>query len=252
MAPWCPGYRAKSSAGSGPTIPPGRVLTLISALATITLIAVCTRTKGSAWHLVVAWAALLGLNHRAGHYFVENRPDMTALFFTTAALALMGVGLEKRRGISVAMGTVCLIVGFFFKQTASVFAMVPLVVLASRGRRPNRTELVLAIAPMAAVAGVILYLKAFCPAVYHYMIEVPGAYRVDWPRAVRSVWRLLLQSPLFLILVGEWLAADGGSIRKDPECPGSWRRSRWLSLSAVRHTGSLVGRRTACCRRCWS
>src|SRR5262249_24777955 len=69
----------------------GRILTLVSALATITLIAGGTRTKGSAWQMIVVWAALLGLNHRTGQYFVENRPDMTALFFTASAVVLMGL-----------------------------------------------------------------------------------------------------------------------------------------------------------------
>jgi hypothetical protein len=206
----------------GPNNVSGRVLSLVSALAAITLISLGTRVKGSAWLLLVVWAALLGLNSRSGQYFTLNRPDMTALALATAAVMLMGWGAEKSRAGVVAAGAACLIVGFFFKQTAGVFAVVPLIALALKGRRPGRGEVVRALIPLVAVAGVMLYLKASCPAIHHYMIEVPGSYRIEWFRLADGVvWRTLLSSPLFLILAGEWLVANVGSLRKDT-------RMRWV------------------------
>ena len=68
----------------------GRFLTLFSALATITLVAVAVRTRGVAWSVPVGWAALLGVNHRSHQYFVENRPDMTALMLATLAIFALG------------------------------------------------------------------------------------------------------------------------------------------------------------------
>ena len=94
LAPWVQGEIFR---WVGPNNISGRVLTLVSALAAVTLIAACTRTKGSGWLLIVVWAALLGFNHRSVQYFSENRPDMTALFFATAAIVLMGLGQERRR-----------------------------------------------------------------------------------------------------------------------------------------------------------
>lgn len=198
----------------------GRVLTLVSALATITLIAVVTRSRGSGGLALVAWAALFGLNHRTAQYYIENRPDMTAMFFATLAIVLMGLGLERRRGDWMVIGTASLIVGFFFKQTASTFSAVPALVLLLRGRRPTRAEILLALTPLAAMAGVILYLKLFCPAISHYMLDVLASYRIDGARAVHSVvWRLLLGSPLFLLLAADWLLAGRGSLREDPRMP---------------------------------
>jgi hypothetical protein len=134
----------------------------------------------------------------------------------------MGWGAEKGRAGPVAAGTACLIVGFSFKQTACVFAVVPLIALALQGRRPTRDEVVRALLPPVAVVGVILCLKVFSPAVYHYMIEVPGSYRIEWSVVADAmVRRTLLSSPLFLILAGEWLVADRGSLRNDP-------RMRWV------------------------
>jgi len=194
----------------------GRVLTLVSALATVTLLAVGLRGERSRWYLAIAWAAILGVNHRSGQYFAENRPDMTALLFATAALLLIAFGHERRRALAIVLGSACLVIGFFFKQSVTIFSVVPLVALILRWRRPRPSEVLLAFFPMAVIAGTILGLKFLAPAVYHYMIEVPGAYSINWPRATKYLWEMLLDSPLFLVLLGEWLLLDDGSPRKDP------------------------------------
>jgi len=194
----------------------GRVLTLVSALATVTLLAVGLRGEQSAWYLVIAWAAILGVNHRSGQYFAENRPDMPALLFATAALLLFAFGQERRRALAVVLGSACLVVGFFFKQSVTIFAVVPLIALTLRWRRPKSSEILLAFFPVAVIALTILGLKLLSPTVYHYMIEVPGAYSINWPRATKYLWELLLDSPLFLVLLAEWLLVDDGSIREDP------------------------------------
>jgi hypothetical protein len=156
------------------------------------------------------------VNHRSGQYFAENRPDMPALFFAALAVLLMGSGLEARRGLSVVLGTACLVLGFFLKQTVTIFAAVPMVALVLRGRRPTGSEILLALMPPAVIGGVILGLKVLSPAVYHYMVEIPGAYAIDWPRVAKFAWELLLDSPLFLVLLGDWIVFDGGSLRADP------------------------------------
>jgi hypothetical protein len=48
------------------------------------------------------------------------------------------------------------------------------------------------------------------------MIEVPGSYALSWPRAPRFAWELLLDSPLFLVALGEWIISEKGSVRNDP------------------------------------
>src|SRR5207249_2637052 len=188
---------------------------------TVTVLAVSLRGGRSAWYLLVAWAALLGVNNRSGQYFSENRPDMPALMFGALGLLGIGRGQERRRGLPVAFGSACLVVGFFFKQTICVFAAVPLVALILRGWRPIRSEVLLALVPLAVTGGAVLALKVLSPTVYHYMVEVPGAYKIDYPLAVKCAWEFLAESPLFLVLIGEWIVRDGGSLRKDP-------RVRWL------------------------
>jgi len=205
----------------GPNNVSGRVLTLVSALAAVTLLAVTMRGERSAWYLMVAWAAILGVNHRSAQYFAENRPDMTAMMFATAGVLLMGTGQERRRGLLVALGTACLVTGFFFKQTAFIFVAVPPLALVLRWRKPSRSEIWLAMLPLAVSLGVILALKILSPTVYYYMIDVPKAYNLDGRRTVRMIWDLLLDSPLFLVLFTECILFDALSPRDDP-------RVRWL------------------------
>jgi Dolichyl-phosphate-mannose-protein mannosyltransferase len=203
----------------GPNNVSGRALSLVSALLTVTLIAITMRSERSVSNLVISWAMILGVNHRSGQYFAENRPDMPAILCATLALFLMGIGLERRRWRYVVLGSACLVTGFFFKQSVAVMAAVPLVVLIVRARRPAAWEIFFSFVPLAVMCAVILGLKRINPAVYHYMIEVPGGYNINWPRAVKFVWELLLDSPLFLFAVGEWIIFDQGSVRKDPRIP---------------------------------
>ena len=87
--------------------------------------------------------------------------------------------------------------------------------------------MLLALVPVAASGAAVLGLKVFSPVVFHYMIEVPRAYAIDWASAAKRVWQLLIESPLFLVLIGLWIVRDGASLRRDG-------RTRWvLAVLAV-------------------
>jgi hypothetical protein len=210
----------------GPNNVSGRLLSLVSALLTVTLVTLTLTLRGqrSAWYFVVSWAMLLGVNFRSGSYFAENRPDMTALLFAAAGLLLIAHGQESGRGRFVVLGSLSLVAGFFFKQTAFIFAAVPPVALVLRGRRPSRTELVFAVVPLTVAVGVILGLRILDPTVYHYMIVVPKAFGLRWAATARNAWELLLDTPLFLVLLGEWVVFERASFHKDP-------RLLWLAAA---------------------
>jgi hypothetical protein len=199
----------------------GRLLSLGSALVIVTLLTIAFAGQRALWYLAFAWAALLGVNHRSGQYFAENRPDMTALMFGAAALFLLAFGQEKKRLLYIVLGSACLAAGFFFKQTVVVFSVAPFFALLLRGQRPHRSEIAWAMCPLALSIGVIAALKLATPTIYHYMIEVPGAYSINWPRAAKFLWELLLDSPLFLVVFGEWLVFGADASRNDA-------RIRWL------------------------
>ncbi len=213
LAPWVQGHIFRWVGANNVS---GRVLSLVSGLLAVTLLAVTMRGKRSAWYLVFAWVVVLSVNHRSGEYFIENRPDMPALMFATAGMLLIAYGEEKRRVIYVLLGSACLVAGFFFKQTAFIFAAVPIVALILRWRRPTRSELVTASIPMAVALGAILVLRITSPIVYYYMIDMPKAFALDHVRTARCFWNLLIDSPLFLLVLGEWIVTEEGSVRKDP------------------------------------
>ncbi len=218
LVPWVQGEIFR---WTGPNNVSGRMLSLISSLLLVTLLALCFRGERSVWAMAIAWAAILGVDHRAGHYFAENRPDMTALMFGALAVILFGLGFERRRWPMIVAGTACLLVGFFFKQTVSIFAAVPMVALFLRTWRPARKEILTALMPIAVMGAVIVGLGIFSPVIHHYMIAVPRTYSINWPRAAKFLWELLLDSPLFLVLLAELIVFGEGLRPKDP-------RVRWL------------------------
>ncbi len=199
----------------------GRAIQVVSAILLVTMLVLALGKGQPAWSIFISWALILGVNHRSGQYFAENRPDMSALLLGSAALLAFSYGFECRRGLWVAIGTVLLVVGFFFKQTVTAFSIIPLIVLVTRWRRPSVWELVCAGLPPVVMAGVIIALKVVSPAAYHYMIEVPAGYSINWPRAIKFLWELPLDSPFFLVVFGEWLVSRRGSDRDDA-------RGRWL------------------------
>jgi hypothetical protein len=200
----------------GPNNQSVRALSALSAIIAVTLLAVTMRGEKFGWSFLLAWALIFGVNHRSGEYFADPRPDMTALLFATMGMLLLGFGQEKRRWLPVVLGSACLIGGFFFKQTAFIFAGVPLVVLILRWRVPARGELLLAGFPLATAFGVVFALRMLNPTVYYYMIDVPKAFGLDPVRSARCLWDLLLDSPLFLLLLGEWVLVEKGSLSKNP------------------------------------
>ena len=206
----------------GPNNVTGRLLSLVSALVVVGLVALTMAGKKSAFSLLLAAAVIFGVNtNRSSQFFAENRPDTTAMLFATGGILMIASGMERRRGWYVALGTACLVTGFFFKQIAFIFAVVPLVALALHRRRPLRSELFLAALPLAVSLGVIFALKIISPTHYYYMITVHRAFGLDLVRAARCLWDLLIDSPLFLVLFGEWMVFDAWSFDREP-------RVRWL------------------------
>jgi hypothetical protein len=215
LVPWLQGEIFR---WTGPNNISGRALSLASALVMVSIITFCMKKGRSLWYLMITWAAIFGVNHRSGHYFAENRPDLPALLFATLAIIFFWCGQNRSRAYAV-LGSACLITGFFLKQTVAIFALVPLFVLFLGKRRPTRGEVLVAVLPLAAMTATVVALKAMSPVLYHYMVEVPGGYGINWPRVIKFSWELLLDSPLFVFLLGEWFLFDQTSLDEDTRIP---------------------------------
>jgi hypothetical protein len=216
LAPWVQGRIFR---WVGPNNVSGRALSLVSALLMVTLIAASTISVRSAWYFAIGWTAIIGVSHRSGHYFAENRPDMPALLLATLFIIFSYNARCRLRWLNIVLGSTCLVAGFFFKQTVWIFSAVPLVALILRRERPQRADLLFASIPLAVSIALILGLRLFSPKVYYYMIAVPGGYSIHWPRAVKFLWEMLLDSPLFLFLLGEFIFFDTDSHQSDPRVP---------------------------------
>lgn len=213
LAPWALGevFRAV-----GPNNQSGRLLTLAASLVTVVLLTgVCSGSRAP-WFLAVVTALFLGLNHRSGNYFIVNRPDMQALVFAALGVVLMGWGHESRRWPLVIAGTAAIVLGFFFKQTAAIVTGVPVIALFLRWRRPTLSQVIFAVFPVAVMVAVIQGLKLAQPAMYRSMILMPRAFALNWPGLVRIAWELPLDYPLFLVLVGEYIARERRSPQEQP------------------------------------
>jgi hypothetical protein len=69
------------------------------------------------------------------------------------------------RSLYFVLGSACLVVGFFVKQTVAIFSAVPMVVLLLLWRLPRRSEVLFALLPVVASAGTIVMLKTLKPTV---------------------------------------------------------------------------------------
>ena len=205
----------------GPNNVSGRLLSLVSALAVVVLLVATLRGERSVWYFLVAGAVILGANNRSNQYFAENRPDMTAMMFAAAGVLLLGLGQERRRGLFVALGHS--VPGDRFLLQANGFHL--------RGRAPGRARPALAAAgSVGGSPGELSFgridrrdRRTQIPQSHRLLLHDhrPQGRRLRSARAARCFWDLLIDSPLFLVLLGECIVFDARSLERDP-------RVRWL------------------------
>lgn len=207
----------------GPGLIAGRLVNTVSATIVVALLASIYGRKNFLV-FIVAMALLLAANSRT-QYFTETRPDMTACLFGLLFLIFFYRAIESSKGFaSVAfalVGSLSLIVGVLFKQTAVAFAFVPLLMaLSSRKYWPRIPLSIVPILAIAFLSAAVFYYK---PGLWHFMVEVPAQYGVPLRRAASIGWALFLGVPIFLLALMYWLLVD----RQGSDDP----RIRWLMAS---------------------
>ncbi len=212
LAPWAIGEMFRFA---GTNNQAGRLLTLLGAVGTAILLVLIVGGRRALWFQLVAFALFMGLNWRTGDYFVVNRPDMLAMLFAAMGVLLLGRGHERQSVSSVLLGTACVVAGFFFMQSAAIFAVVPLVVLGLKWQRPSIEQVLLAALPLAVVLAIIPIMRIADPAMYFGMIIVPRSFGLNHLGTVRAAMDLLLDYPLFVLVAADWLMDDARAYRKD-------------------------------------
>ena len=85
-----------------------------------------------------------------------------------------------------------MVVAFCFKQTAAIYAFVPLVVLLIVQPRPLWRHLLWALAPIAAILLTITVYRIFPYNIYHYAIKMPRAWPIRWGRIPEALTQAIL------------------------------------------------------------
>lgn len=190
---------------TGPNNYIGRLISLVSALLIVSLLSKILLRRQNKAIFSLGWILLFCSNTRVDNYFIETRPDLTALFFSLVAILLMYLGYTKQNFKIYIIGVLSLVIGFFFKQTSIVFAFLPVVVLLLRYDFRSKKRLLLAFLPVIIMIGIILILRYVSPQVYYYMIDVPKQYPIRIKLAVQVFFQILPMNPLFLFCLGETL-----------------------------------------------
>ncbi len=184
---------------------------------------------------VFAGIAMLAAVHlRTGGYFMNARPDMEALGLALLALIFLYSGYERERMFIYIVGVVVLCVAYLFKQTAAMFALVPLIVMVLRGEGWTVSELVMVVLPPAALILVIATMRFVAPEVDYYMIEAVAKWPIKYPRLVGNAGKFLAFMPILPVALGFFIAARGSVPKEDAKL-------RWLIAAALIATpASLV------------
>ncbi|HVT88547.1 MAG TPA: hypothetical protein VHD56_06825 [Tepidisphaeraceae bacterium] len=130
--------------------------------------------------------------------YAEARPDAAAAFFALAAIAMLFLAQKQRSILWLSMGTVAVLIGFFFKQTSAAAALVPLVAAISLRPTPFRTQLLLSLVPGATLALAIFLMRFLWYPGYYYLIEVPRNFSLQQGLSMQVLFYLLLCNKLFI------------------------------------------------------
>lgn len=208
---------------------------LLSLAAMTTLVVVVTRAvlrERSRWLFAAGVILLGGAYNKALAFGAEGRPDMLAHLLGGLGLVGFYQGWERRSPGAYAAGVLAMVLGFLFKQTTALAALVPLVAISMDRRASLRARLAWALIPSAAVGACVVAIAALLPNVFHYAIWLPRQYTLLIGAYPAYLFGLVTSCLLFV-----WTFLDrlhGGERRRDP-------LQRWLLAAlAVTIPGAVL------------
>lgn len=192
----------------------GRVLNLASMLILV-FVSALVLSKRRPWALCAGLILLAGAQNRAQAFSVETRPDMIAFMCGGLGLMLCFQGYRTRSLGIYAVGTLSVVLGFLFKQTAAMLALVPLLAIATERRGSRDRRLAWAIAPAAAVLACVGLIYALWPDVFHYVIWLPRQYSVRADLYLPYLFGMIASCVLFVFAFLDWLLQGGEGYDND-------------------------------------
>lgn len=191
---------------------------LIALSASLGLVALCLVGVGRLPHPIVYGMAALSfwsIENRVS-YFAEGRPDMAAWFFGFAGLILLYRFSRDGHLGDLASGILCIVVGFLFKQTVAMLAVLPpLAALARPGAQAGPGTAWLSAAPLAVLACLVAAIAALAPHLSFYMFQVPRLYPISASVFLKTILDVPMQTPaLWVALTIDLLRpAEAGEAR---------------------------------------
>ena len=185
---------------AGPSLYPGRLLSVASLALGLILLIRLTRPKGQ-WlgaFMVVAMFVAFG---QAANWYVEIRPDCTSAF---AALVAVWMMFESHRRDSLKWlfaASVACVVALLFRQPAAMVTGIPAcAMLVSREKFTQPRRLAFCLLPLGICLAVLGLIRTQFPQVFHYLVAVPSTYPISIPECFG--WFLWFA----VVTTGFWLA----------------------------------------------
>ena len=182
---------------TGLNLPAARVAMSIVAFAlTALLVVILSRNKSRdcAW---LAACLFLGINLRTNLVFFSIQPDCAGAFCGIFALYLWATA--KGSALRSSASIVLFVSAMLFKQTAAVFALVPIVYAMFWVRPTQWRRVAMALLPVTSILLTLVIIRILAPQMFAAMVTVPASIKVYPDRAWRFGVYLLATFPIFLL-----------------------------------------------------
>mgnify|MGYP000585235628 CR=1 FL=1 len=199
--PLCLGVLVKTF-GSWPYY--ARFLSLAAA-AGIALLAIRLQPQRCGISVLFATALVAAVNWRSRSFFTDARPDMLAWLLAALALVSFYLAHARERWSWYFPGTVLLVIALLFKQTTSIYAVVPIAAVLFTNRRRSLLHLGIAVIPLTVIVLTASALKVLAPDVFHYFISMPSYWPIRWTRIWDASSNAITFDPLFALCMGVWI-----------------------------------------------
>ena len=181
---------------TGLNLPAIRTIMSIFAIALAALLGWVLCGRGSRRYFVLAVLLFLGINLRTNLIYFSTQPDCIA-----ALLGLTGLCLWIKRSswIQAAIAVLLFVLAVFFKQTAAMFAAIPLL-YESIWRRPvSVRKLAAALVPPMTISAAFVLVFLLHSQMFHAIVTVPATIKLYPARIPRVSLYLIATFPIILV-----------------------------------------------------
>lgn len=213
----------------GPSLYPGRLLSLFSIVAAVALLIRLTRPEDSWLGPSMVVAMLTGFGQAANSY-VEIRPDATSCLAAIIAVWLMFEAVRRDKIWWLVAAAVMSVVAMLFKQPAAMVTGVPLLGMLIARERLTMRRLVFALVPFASCIAVLVAIRIAFPQAFHYMVTVPSQYKISYADCAGWLgWFCMITTGFWIGLIWSARLNDSDSVSRR-RCS---TRTAWIIAAAV-------------------